>query len=1259
MKKLYILIFNFIFLSSVNLILAQKNADFVESHYTNDNVKSLDGKVYSLSTFKDENIKVVIPENVLSKVNQSDLSHHDFGKYTHPQNDKAVELINLRSEFQSAYLTPEGKTIFTASKDPLNFVNGRGEYVRIETGLNSSPYYGSIYRASNRPNPVKINKLNAQTSFEILEGDIHINQNPTLKFNKWNGATIASAEMNISNSTIGKDGMFVADLFPGIDMQTILLKNNKVKTNYIIKNRENLITSANEVIFEDILTLPDGFRLEKDLANGMESGQNEDWDGDLIVYDNEGRARFHYSAPLIYDNNYTKELIKAPKLSYDEASESVIQEGIQSNSYTYASYRLQKLSDIEYKVAVVVKSEWLLDAEREYPVVIDPTTFTSTALDLSSLCAVTMSGTTPADDPLDVYGPTGCHTTSVTLPAGYMLTNPAYPSNVSATYINNGCAMSNTFMTFYGPCGKAPRAEGFFYFCNSTFAGTCTGEEIPIDPLLSRCNFSNDGELCDVASAPSCSDQTLDFTVCVQTRCSGGTAGSCHPNGTANGNVQLSGDFVVNIFADKIETAISSPAGNTGVNVCPAPQTLDATTIYGVPAGLDANNCSDDMGGTYNHTWTQIAGPTAGIPISTPTAASTTVDLTGADPGTYTFQVTACNTGCTSPAATMCDVRTFDFVVGAAIAPIVDSAFFCGGISNAIPINNPQGGYTYTWYNASNAVVGTGTSYTPPAQPDGTVLTYTVQATAPCNSEIETLTVTWAPISDPVAQNAQICPDNSATLLANCGGNCDWYDAAAGGALLQGSSGSYTTPSLTTTTTYYVEYNAGGGCISARVPVDVNVGALSVTTNPDTTIILCGEGETIDLTSFWSGGSSVNNITVTNSTATGNVTDDGDACTSPTDAGCATVSSSITSPASLDNPLLANSIQSICVEIPNGCPRDVQLWIEDPEGTIYTLASTKVNTNQPYTPCFTIDATQPIPGMGGGAATGSYVPDGGALSSMFTGVDPYAGTGTWTVYVGDARAGGGCSNAISLQSWSITFQTTPPTQFDWSGGDVSLLGSTSDSITTFTAPAGNYNQTYTVQITDATGCVGDNTVNIECTTLSAIDYKISGKSTIHGNLLSWAVTNDDKEVKFNVEKLINNEFKSISNHTYNDNKNNEISFLDNNITNNHTYRVKYLTPQGVSGYSNTLKLENKSVNSLSVNPNPAKDLVIVTFASNLEVKKSLKVFGIAGNLLLDIELDINEGLKSHSIDVSDLESGVYYIVSEDKYGFYKTRFIKQ
>ncbi len=68
----------------------------------------------------------------------------------------------------------------------------------------------------------------------------------------------------------------------------------------------------------------------------------------------------------------------------------------------------------------------------------------------------------------------------------------------------------------------------------------------------------------------------------------------------------------------------------------------------------------------------------------------------------------------------------------------------------------------------------------------------------------------------------------------------------------------------------------------------------------------------------------------------------------------------------------------------------------------------------------------------------------------------------------------------------------------------------------------------------------------------------------------------------------------------------------------------------------------KSTNLFELYPNPAVDQVRMVFAANAE-RSQVDIFDLTGKLVLTRNFAVNRGLSTLDMDISALESGVYFI----------------
>lgn len=1232
--------------------------DPVDSHFSDKNVKLFDKHFYNLSAFQKLK-QTPVGMEALKLIDPAYLEHPDLGVSVHPLHTDAIELVDERTEYSSTYLMADGTTIFSSASAPINYIDENGWFREIKYTLDEKPIVNDIFRAGNQPIPKSINAISGKTTFETAIGNIAHNQQTTLKFIDFAGKEQSTGLQNKKHS-VGENGLFINEAFPGIDMQVVLMKNGAVKTNYIVKDKSGIDANSEYVVIEDYLTVPMGVNIDFDPNIGIHNGIGNDWEGSLVFRNDIGEDVFHYMSPMIYDKSYARSMMNSVLPSYSDVSSAIEDPGVESTAYTYGAYRITKISDTQYKVAVVIKTSWLLDAEREFPVVIDPVTYTGNSLTLGSgHCARRVSGTTPSDNP----GPTGvgCYSTTTVLPAGYMLVS-SLPVRAYSGYATRGCAASSTWMKYYGPCGMYPRESGFFFFCNTTLANVDCGAPPgghSLDGILSRC-MTSAGEDCAAATAPSCSNQTITFNVCTQSRCFSEAAGTCVRTSTTNATnyVEGLGFFRIDILAEKITHTLAG-----GGTVCPSTvNNLTLTARFGVPNALNTSNCNDNMGGTYSWSATATGGTLSAASGTTNTSGVATPTWTApAAAGTYTVTTTVCNTACSTPAATMCDSKSVSFTVGNSIAPVVSDMVVCNGV-NAVPaITNTQGGYTYTWENGidgAGAVIGTGTSRTIAAVNNSTV-NYSVRATSPCTSNWENFTITWGPVQPPSTTDVAACPGTSATLTASCGTDCEWYTASSGGASFN-STGSYTVNPVTTSVTYYVEYNAGAGCVSARTPVSVSTNALNVTTNPTSFNPICTG--TAAFSSSVTGHSTNASRSVV--TAGPNTIADNSTCTGPdcTDANSGMLT--LATPSGVTSPLVASSIQEVCFTTNAAiCGKEAQFFLISPAGTVLTLFSGRNKASVAQTNgtqiCFTASATAAIyaPTMGAGVTipAGDYIPDGGALGSAFVGEAAAAGS-TWTLHVVDNVAGGCGSGTGTVSNFTMVFGVTGSPTYSWAGGPAGgSLSSSTVSGPTFTPPAATiFNNNYTLTVTDVNGCTGTATVNVVCPNVVLPIELVSFYGDVgdvdagdRSHYLKWKTESETNLNYFDLERSQDGtEFSQLGRvmAVGQSSTIQQYNFTDYNPYEGiNFYRLKMVDLNGEYEYSDVLTMNGTASVNMYLVPNPTSKSLEIIYHSRSKSESVIEIMDSKGAIIHRLKNDCVKGQNSVSLDVEEYFKGVYTV----------------
>lgn len=1245
----------FLFLLSVGILYAGDIEKQNENHYKWKDVKLADGYYYNLSEFTPK--KAIKSAVLMEQIPSEYANHPETGLSTHPLYMDAYELVHMKTTYNSYFIRPDGNTLVAmGTVDPLNYLDYKsGFYKTIRNTISNQPDASGFYNADHQPVVKSVNPQTGVTKLKLPYGEYIYSQSVNMQFTGNN--TLQNRK--ITEYKIGENGMFAKNVWNNIDMQVIFQTNGGIKTNYIIKERSAIQDANENVLFEEFISTPQNTRLIADENSGKYTNST-DWEGDLILVDNDNNELIRYNQPFIYDHSFLLEMGKGNQVVYNSELSMAEIKPLQTEAYLRAAYRMKKVSG-GYLVSVVVNADWLKNSSRVFPIVIDPITVSSPVLNLATnnpgagvACVWTVNPTnqTAFSSMTAAQQAARCHSTSLTIPAGYMLTGNNTQFSAQAGYVNTSCAMSNTFMQYFGPCGYDPRATNFFWYCNSIFSGTCSSPAGGVNPeaSISRCDSTTDDYPCTNITRPSCSNQTITFMACIQTRCTG-------TNGTCNANARATGNLAFSVQIERI--TLTALASSSGINLCPgATTTLTGTGAYGAPNAVPAGtaiNCTNSLGGTYTTAWTQVSGPaTITLPAAGNTnngggATSGTITMPATN-GTYVVDLTVCGACPGLGAALNCASRQISLVVGTAIPPVLstDNAFVCPSTTFTPTITNVQAGYTYTWTQLPSTGLGTGNSKAITGLASGTK-TVVVQATAPCTSVYDTIVVTYSAPPAPTATAAvsPICPNTSTQVLSNCT-NCRIYTVASGGSTIA-TAVPYTTPSLPATTTYYVASGgAAGTCESTRTPVAVTVGGLSVSTS------ISGSGCTATgVGATFAGGTAVALSTATAGAISVSIPNNV-SCADPIDVANCPVGNRAAATLTISgatNPATATTIQSVCATL-SGCPRDITIWLTSPGGTTIVLDNQGGCNSTAYSggTCWTLTGTATT-----GASTcpysaaSGYTPTAGGLGSQFVGENP---NGTWTLYVNDGRTGGGGScGGGTLTGFTITTQSTAAPTFAWTAvapASTGNLSATNVASPGWTNPNTSTSYTYNVTVTDVAGCTGTGTVTINCP-LAANMLEFTAQKQGRKALLNWVADEELANILYTIERSTNGKDFFIIGEKRGSSipkRSQQYEYVDEspNAGTNY-YRIKQTDADGRVVYTSIQTVTfDKKLFSISAQPNPTSSVINITIHSEKsETDAKLSITDMLGRVIYSYPINLDEGVNNNMINLSELSDGVYFV----------------
>jgi gliding motility-associated-like protein len=343
------------------------------------------------------------------------------------------EDISARTEFTKTYNGTGSKKgyIYTQSGySPLHIKDKNGNWITFDARLRKQSH--GVYTAQDQHSPVTIDMNTGICSILNSDGEIKFNNKPEL-FWKTDTEITSLGKADFTNHTAGDDGVYVTDVWPGIDMEMRAFMGS-IKTNFIIKNRPSQTTGV--FIIRDEMKLANQLTLQK-------------YDNELRVETASGDEAFSISSCVGYDKHPSRE------------------NGIQLFNYEVNGTTV----DIVLPLAILNAPEFV------YPYTVDPLVNSSNTLAQASITGSTYGATCFSN-----YCP---YNLNVATPANAVLVDALWSFNYQASGFV--CYMSDGAVTFMVGTCASPNTAGYYWFCNSSSSGTCTGSNISMFSHISSC----------------------------------------------------------------------------------------------------------------------------------------------------------------------------------------------------------------------------------------------------------------------------------------------------------------------------------------------------------------------------------------------------------------------------------------------------------------------------------------------------------------------------------------------------------------------------------------------------------------------------------------------------------------------------------------------------------------------------------------------------------------------------------------------------
>jgi gliding motility-associated-like protein len=425
-------------------------------------------------------------------------------------NQHYKEAIEKRTFTSRTFTDGHAGVIIQYSSKNINYLDNENKLQPINAGLHFS---STGWAAIQQPFPTYLYKDGSASISSDEKNKITFNRN----------CKINNHEIIYSDCTVGEEGMLINNVIVGIDKK-IIFYENMIETDYII--RKPIDTGNHDLIFSEEIELPEGYSISP--ITNSQQGRAEVGDS-YVVYSQDKKEKARFKAPVFYDENKKIE---------------------------FGKYKLTQLGGKNI-LQIIVPEKWLNDANRAYPITIDPVVTGP----VSNYPAIYMNSCVLPNYAKDSM--------LVTIPAGITITKFIVEDSYFADAIQ-GALMEYGHMVLSTVCGSVS------FSCQGTAAdssGTCY--------LVPNTDLSSSLSCC---FSPSCSVQTFYLTHALARDNYGPGCNQTYIYYSPVNPTGLTTTFSAFIIGKTVETA-QTQWSVSPTTVCSDSCTLflHVTTNYGVP----------------------------------------------------------------------------------------------------------------------------------------------------------------------------------------------------------------------------------------------------------------------------------------------------------------------------------------------------------------------------------------------------------------------------------------------------------------------------------------------------------------------------------------------------------------------------------------------------------------------------------------------------------------------------------------------------
>lgn len=211
--------------------------------------------------------------------------------------------------------------------------------------------------------------------------------------------------------------------------------------------------------------------------------------------------------------------------------------------------------------------------------------------------------------------------------------------------------------------------------------------------------------------------------------------------------------------------------------------------------------------------------------------------------------------------------------------------------------------------------------------------------------------------------------------------------------------------------------------------------------------------------------------------------------------------------------------------------------------------------------------------------------------------------------------------------------------------------------------------TYSIVVTDGANCSQTHTAGpIECQKLPVTLISYTGEASPEGNILKWSTASELYNDFFTLYASTDGQsFREVTtvngsgttysptSYSYNDK-----TGLNNSVT---YYRLEQTDFDGTTEVIGLVTIEREVETSFNINslqPIPVVSTLEITFTTIDDITEvNVSVFDVIGRVMNDWNVDAQKGSNTFNVELTDLNSGVYFIAVKQNDNVVTKRFIKE